>query len=239
MAAKVGTSTTGGATGNANSIATAAKSTTTGNLISVELKWEWAGTGSAPVLTSVTDTAGNSYTIEQNLAPTASTPGGAIAWAKNITGDASNVVTANFNNATASYRRIIQTEWSGLDTTSPVDGTSQQNTGSGNTFSTAAITTTTSGVMVYAVAGYQSLTFTAAGTPTSTLDATTGESCSGYYISSTGQSITPGATATGTADAWVMQAVAFKDAGGGGASRPVKMAGEWGGFAGPSGGFAG
>jgi len=213
MAAKVGTSVGGQADANATSIASSAKSTTTGNAILVFVKWEWDGTGTAGQLSSVTDTAGNTYTIDQQSTTDGTSPSGAIAYCMNATGNASNVITANFSQQ-ATWRRIIAAEWSGLAASSPIDGTSTNSSGSGTAYSTGAITTTRSGLMFSGVGGFDTLTSpVAAGTPTGTIDSIgiLNDTFVDYYISSTGQSITPGASATGSSQAWKMFGSAFKD----------------------------
>lgn len=215
MAAKVGTSVTGSATGASSSIASASKNTTTGNCLVAFVKWESTG-----AITSIADTAGNTWVLDQYDDYSGGEPRGQLAYALNITGNAANVVTVTFNSANPTFRRIIVQEWSGLATSAVEDGTSTGGQGIGTTYSAAAITTTTTGVMVAGVAGYTALSgIAAAGTPTATLDsATLSDTFIVYYVSGSAQSITPGASATSASDVWSMSAMALKDAVGGAAN---------------------
>lgn len=205
--ARVGTGVTGTGDAAANSIAASAKNTTTGNAIFVGVKWENATT---PTLLSVTDTAGNTYTVDQQgIYTPGNEPHGAIAYCLNATGNAANVITANFSAATATFRRIHVEEFSGVATSAGVDGTHTVLSGTGVNFSSGAITTTGPGVVFMHVSGFTGFTPTAGGTPAATLGATTSDAFCQFYISATGQSVTPGASANNAGD-WIMLATAFK-----------------------------
>lgn len=210
MAARVGTGVTGTADAAASSIAAGAKSTATGNAIVVGVKWEISGV----TLSSVTDTALNVYLIDQQLAhPTGGEPQGAIAYCMNAVGNAANVVTANFSNANAQFRRIAVEEWSGLTTSSPIDGTSTNNSGSSTSHSSGNITTTQPGLMFSWIGGFTGMSgFTAGGTPASTIGQTVGDCYVNYLISTTGQVISPASSVSSGNGKWVMLASAFKDA---------------------------
>ncbi len=128
------------------SIATAALSTTNGNLIVVCIA---AGAGGASeTVTSVTDTATNTYV--QFSGAKAGTDGGLcdIWYAKNITGNAANVVTANFS-ATLTLRAIHQLQYSGLNLLTPEDTSAQNaNANAGSIVSSSFTTITANEVIV-------------------------------------------------------------------------------------------
>lgn len=211
MATRVGTGVTGQVDGGGSTIASAAKNTTSGNLLTAWVKWE----GTTVTLSSVADTAGNSWTIAaSSIHATETALRCALAYAMNITGNAANVVTATFTNATAEWKRILVEEWSGLATTNAEDGAEQViNTGAGSPFNTAAITTTQAGLVVLGVAAFGSLSGLAgAGTPTFSLGNTVSDATMGYLLSGSGQSVTPSITGSGGGGADVCIAQAFKDA---------------------------
>ena len=213
MAARVGTGVTGQGDGDSTTIASAAKNTTSGNLLTAWIKWE-SGSGSE-VLSTVTDTASNSWTIVVTVThPSVNALRAGLAYASNITGNAANVVTATFTGgAFSAWRRIIVEEWSGLATSSVEDQNEQTATGAGSPFDTAAITTTQSGLVVLGVAAFGSLSsVTGAGSPTFSIAATVSDTTFGYLISASGQSVTPSITASGGGGADIEIAQAFKNA---------------------------
>lgn len=210
MATKVGTGVTGTADAAAGTIASAAKSTTTGNALIAVVKWE------EPLVTlsSLADTAGNTWVIAgQREYGTTSEPSCAVCYAANITANASNVVTATFSGATATYRRIIVEEFSGLATSSIEDGTEQTAEGTTTSYATADITTTTTGLVVLGVAEYGALSGISGtpGVPDFTIGADAGDCFFAYLISGSAQTVTPAATATGGGSRFVAVAQAFKD----------------------------
>lgn len=96
-----------------SSIATASFVATTGNLIVVVVRC-----GTNGLVSSVTDTAGNTYV--EAISSTGQDPKIFIYYAKNITGHATNVVTVNFS-PSAEFSWACAVQYSGLDTVSPVD----------------------------------------------------------------------------------------------------------------------
>lgn len=207
MAARVGSAVTGSGDGASSSIAASAKSTTTGNAICVGAKWEVSSGGA---LSNVQDTAGNTYTIvSQSLHGNGSLMS-ATAYCKNGTGNAANIVTANFADAGPVFRRIVVEEASGLATTGGTDGEAV-NTGTGTTYSTGAIATSAAGWVFGFIAGFQTLTGkTAGGTPVSSLGGSLSDAFNTYLVSGSAQSVTPGASATESND-WTMRAFALSD----------------------------
>lgn len=218
MAARVGTGVYGEGASTASTIASAAKSTTTGNLLVAVIKWE-----GNPTLSSVSDTAGNTWTIIRQRVHGSGNPDVALAYAENITGNASNVVTATFSSAFAEWRRILVEEFSGIATSSSLDGSYQDSTGTTADYTTADITTTTSGLVVLGVGDYASLSSLTGtpGNPDFSVGVSYSDTAFFYYISGSAQTITPGGGATGKTQ-WVAIAQAFKDAAGGGGT-PVAV----------------
>lgn len=223
MAARVGTGVTGASDGDTSALAAAAKSTTTGNMLVVFVKWE---NSASPDIDSVTDTAGNTYEeITEFTHSSGVEPAGALFAAYNITGNASNVTTVNFSAAPAIlFSRVIVEEFSGLATSSTKDGTVQTNSGTGTSYSTSNISTSQAGLVVLGVGGFTSLSSWSGtpGTPDFTVGATASDAALLYLISSSAQTVTPAASATGS-DKWVAIAQAFKDAGGGGGGSSPPM----------------
>lgn len=206
MAERVGTAVTGAGDGSSSSIAAAAKSTSGGNGLCVHVKWEETNA----TLSTITDTAGNTYVFVAQGVHGNGILRSAIAFCTNITGNAANVVTANFSDANPTYRRIQVEECSGLATVTVADA-SASSTGSGTSYSTGALSTTRPGVVFAGVGGFTSLTgITAGGTPASTLGGTTTDAFNTYLISTQAQSVTPGASANESND-WIMRAIALID----------------------------
>lgn len=216
MAARVGSpATVSDDAGGSTTHVTSTKSTTTGNCLIAIVKWEHP---SAPAnLSTVTDTAGNSWVIigQVNYGGTGE-PIIAMAYAANITGNASNAVTFTFSNGNTNYTRGIVEEFSGLATSSVLDGSAQTNTGTTADYSTSNITTSQAGLVVLGTGDFASLSnFTGTpGTPDFSVGGTLSDTAFFYYISGSGQTITPGAGADGNTQ-WVAIAQAFKDSSGG------------------------
>jgi len=119
---------------SATTIAAPAANHTTGNLLVVFVGMY----GNSVTVSSIADTAGNTYTYVTRKVGTYNT---IECWyAKNITGNTNNVVTATFGGS-IDDRTITVDQYSGCDTTAPLD---QYNTGTGdsNTPTTGDITTT-------------------------------------------------------------------------------------------------
>jgi hypothetical protein len=217
MAARVGTGTSGNGQAESGTVSAVAKAMTSGNLVIVFVKWEAIAT---PNVTSVTDTAGNTYIEIAELSHASGDPRCAFYYAANITGHAANVVTANFGSVATTWRRIVVEEFSGLATASPLDGSQQTNSGTGTTYTTSNISTSQSGLVIMGVGGFTNLSSLSgtAGTPDFTIGANESDTFFAYLISGSSQTVTPGASATGS-DRWVAIAQAFKDAGAGGAKK--------------------
>jgi hypothetical protein len=114
-------------TANATTIANdSALNTTTGNLIVVAVK-NYNISGYATV-SSIADTAENSYTKAKDNDGLFTSIGMEIWYAKNITGNANNIITVTFSKSTGN-RYISVAEFSGADKTSPLIGTAAQTNG--------------------------------------------------------------------------------------------------------------
>ena len=163
-------------------------------------------------ITSVTDSAGNTY---QLAVPTARGAGlsQAIYYAKNIKAAAAgtNTVTVNFNTATP-YIDVRALEYSGLDPVNPFDvGTSAA--GTGTSANSGTVSTTAPGALIFG-AGMTTGIFSTAGTNFTIRIITNPDAdiAQDRFVTATG---TYNATAplSGSA-AWVMQVATFRAASG-------------------------
>ncbi len=172
---------------------------TAGNLNVVEVMW--GDTTSA--VSTVADNRGNTYALA--VGPTKVTGlTSAIYYAKNIAGG-STTVTVTFNQ-TAAYPNINILEYSGLNTSSPLDVFSAA-TGSGTTANSGSATTTAASELIVG-AGNPSSGFTAAGSGfTKRLVNAYGGIAEDEIVSSTGSY---SATATMTSGTYVMQMATFR-----------------------------
>lgn len=188
-----------------STLATASASTTTGNLI-----WVWANAQNSGATITVTDTAGNTYT--QIGTPVQSNPGGGGVnygyqfYAKNITGNASNVVT--MHGTFAGYTVIAMYEISGLDIVSPlVDNKTAA--GTGNPAATASLTLSGSSIILAGTEqDGQSIVAGSGYTLTRITDGLGSYTADEYQITSTSQT----ASVTSGGGGWQMVAAAFKAA---------------------------
>lgn len=125
----------------------AATSLTAGNAIIVGARW-FDPTNTITV-SSVTDTAGNTY----GAGPATLTSGSeqlAIWFALNVSGHASNVVSMNLS-AAVQYWGVVTAQYSGLATSSAYDTTANATSG-GGTMTTGAFTTDTADEVLFALA---------------------------------------------------------------------------------------
>jgi hypothetical protein len=134
-------------------------SVVTGNLIAVAVAWA----NTTQTLTSVTDSQGNTYTLVNNPTNgTDTTARFAMAYALNVTGGASFVVTANFSGDPGAWCSIAAHEASGVMTSSAFDGSAVQfdvnvPDGTANALNSTAITTTVDGDYIFAAAAAEGL----------------------------------------------------------------------------------
>jgi hypothetical protein len=99
-------------------VSASAINATSGNLIAVFVTYYY-GVHGDPATTTITDTAGNTYT-QVDTRDNGASQKIISFYAKNIVGNASNVVTATFSSNTI-YTDIFVLQYSGLDTASPLD----------------------------------------------------------------------------------------------------------------------
>lgn len=225
MAALVGTDTRGNDGANNTTVASAAKTTTTGNLLAVFVCSQ-EGAGSTTI-DSVADTAGNTYTAGTHYGAGG---GGAMCrwfYAYNITGNAANVVTATFSGNTR-YKHIIQIEISGLDTTASVlSGQSGNTNFSGSTIQPGSFTLSGSGIFLYGTVSTHDRSWSPDGSYTELTDANVDgwgtNAAADYQISGAGSS-NPTATPSSASNNTIA-AIALLDASGGPAPRRMTLLG--------------
>jgi hypothetical protein len=175
---------------------------TAGNLNIVVVGWN----DTTAAVSSVTDSRGNTYT--RAVGPTTGTAlSQSIYYAKNIIAG-SNTVTVVFNQ-TAAYPDVRVLEYSGADTTNPLDVTAGAS-GTGLTGNSGSATTTSANELVFG-AGMTFDIYNAAGSGyTNRVITNFGDIAEDRSVTSTGSY---NATAAMRASAaWVMQMATFKAA---------------------------
>jgi hypothetical protein len=161
----------------------------------------WGDTTSA--VSSVTDSRGNTYT--RAVGPTVNAGQQSIYYAKNIAAGA-NTVTVTFNQA-ASYPDVRILEYSGLDTTNPLDVTAGA-VGTGTAASSGAATTTVANELIFGTGTAGGNGFSAAGSGfTSRVLNIYGSLAEDKIVTGTGSNSTTGTVASST---WIMQMATFK-----------------------------
>ena len=173
---------------------------TLGNLNIVAVGWN----DTASTVTSVSDSRGNVYTLA--IGPTSGTGlRQSIYYAKNIAAG-SNTVTVTFSQA-AVYVDIRVLEYSGLDTTNPLDVTAGA-AGTGTSASSGSATTTTAKELIFG-AGMTTTHFNGPGTGFVSRIITNPDAdiAEDQQVTSTG---TYSATAPTTSSNWVMQMATFR-----------------------------
>jgi glucose/arabinose dehydrogenase/chitodextrinase len=180
---------------------------TAGNTNIIAIGWNSA-TGT---ISSVTDTAGNVYSLAAPLTRGGGNLSQAIYYAKNIAAaPAGNAVKVSFSGAMV-YVDVRITEYSGLDPTNPVDVTSSSS-GSTNSATSGSVTTTAANTLLFAAGmtwgGYDNATN---GFTTRVITQPDLDIVADRIVNTVG---TYAATAPVTGGTWLMQLVAFKGAGG-------------------------
>lgn len=201
------------------SVSTGAFSAVAGNLIVVAVSI--FNVGALPVGGSITDTAGNTYTLigSSPASPTVSDgkPNIWFFYSNNILGNASNIVTCN-PPGSSNYSEIVAWQISGAQSGNPVNITAIGGSTTGAE-TTAALTTTLSNtiVLAYGTADNLGTTFTAAAGYTLDLGSAddTLSGCEHQAFTSIQTAIVPAITASNTSVLWQMMAVAIA-----GASQP-------------------
>lgn len=185
--------------------ATASWSSTTGNLNVVCVRTA-GGT-----VSSITDTASNTYTNIAGFAPAGDRL--EIWYAKNTTGNASNVVTANFSST--NFVTVLVMEYSGADTSAPLDTSATSSSTTSTTVTSNSFTTTAANEVLVACAQVASVSVAwSAGSgytkryPSSGNTVVIGED---NIVSSVQTGVTATATTTGANNKTIIVAT-FKDA---------------------------
>ena len=208
-------------TAAATTIASGALATTTGNAIFVAI----SAYSSNGTVTGVADTAGNTYVRAGNEEGGDATHKASVWYALNITGNASNVVTATYTGSSA-YRCIAVAQFSGIATSGAYDQTAAVTTTAQGTTFTSNNTGTTTQADELVIASYiawdvaKSLTATS---PTVIAAQVTGGNNAIAYkiVSSTGAQST---TLTSTENSqYVIQVRTFKADTGGSAGSVVPV----------------
>lgn len=209
---------------NATTTPFTATSLTTGNLITVHVRWS-----TDFQLSSITDTASNTYTAVAPRQTISGTNYNQLWYAFNVTGNASNVVTLTFAGAVTNIYGVTA-QYSGLATVSPLNSTTSAvatntivTSPSFSTGQTAALIVTAVGVTN---GNGSSLTPSGtSGTYTSRTTTGPGVSALGDYIAATLQS---GVTATYTdnvSDTMGMIVATFNTANPAGTTRGLTLLG--------------
>lgn len=207
--------TTGSADTGANSLAATAANHTAGNLIVVGVVWSGNFTSSVP-----TDTAGNTYVSTTFKANNGTTDHVEVFYAKNITGNASNIVTAHFSGS-ATFRRIMAYQYSGCDTTAPFtagEGGTAVATGTSITTSTWTTATADEVLVCFMGAAGTGVSYgPASGYTMETTNLATDSNGADKIVAATG-TYSGGFTWTNSQTAWCAAASFKMAAGGGGAT---------------------
>ncbi len=186
---------------------------TAGNLNIVVVGWN----DTTSTVTSVADSGGNAY-VQAGGMITGSSARQSLYYAKNIVGG-SNTVTVVFNQA-ARYVDVRVLEYSGLDTSNPLDVTSSA-AGSSVTPNSGAATTTSGNELIFG-AGTTATGFYAPGSGFTTRIITgDGDIAEDKVVSSTGSYSATGQTSSAP---WVMQMATFRAGQGGGNPAPTVSA---------------
>ena len=158
-------------------------------------------------ISSVTDTAGNTYQVAAALTRK-NTTSQVMYYAKNIVASATNTVTVTFNATTATPNLRVM-EYDGLDTAAPLD-TAASGTGTSTAASSGNLTTTSANEMIvssstastaYTVPGTSNILRLISTAPNSLVE--------DRLVTATG---TYAAGATLASGDWIMQSAAFKAA---------------------------
>jgi hypothetical protein len=139
--------------GGSGALATSAVSdafvATAGNCIVAMVSWSGVGDNRTP---SITDTAGNTYTQLDRIYNANSGQVTVTFYAKNILGNASNVLTFSLDDV-GGYLRVVAGQYSGLSTTAPVDQHNASTDGDvyEGTISSPSFTTTAANEVIVAM----------------------------------------------------------------------------------------
>jgi hypothetical protein len=202
MASRVNTG-VGSAVGGSGALALSAFAATAGNAIVVVVRN--GASGSSP--TSVTDTAGNTYTL--CVSPAGPDPNMWVYVALNITGHAANVVSVNFA-GTRDFSWGFALQYSGVKTAAAVDASGTSRSDGTTDLATSAITTAQADEVIVVAASQAAFRSYTAGAGFSLIDGAIGSGPYGgiedQILSATWSGISAHMTSSGGATAtlvWV------------------------------------
>lgn len=204
------------ASGAASSIVGPAVSSSAGNHIVAQVKWE---NNVDIAATPGSDPQGNTYVkgVERKRAVTLD-PSGAIIYAENCAALSSQSTTVNFT-GNAIWRVMIWDELDGVATSGSLNGTPQSAEGDSTSYSTPNYTTDGAGIIMGLISGFMNLGTESAGSGFTLRNNTPSDTFSIYRLSTSSETVTPAASST-AGNLWVMCAIAFDEAGGGGGATP-------------------
>lgn len=187
------------------SLSTPSFNATTGNLIIVGFRSSDGAT--------VSDTAGNTYTRVVNAFGVTNVGTLSFFYAKNITGNANNVVTVSFNSG--GYQEVCVAQYSGCDKNNPLDVGGSTNTTSGSSSSSItspSFSTTTANQLIICfatVSNNTTVSFTA-GSGYTLRNTGVVSSLQERIVSSTQSSVTASISAS-TNYYWGLSVMTFKE----------------------------
>ena len=187
---------------------------TAGDLNVVVVGWN----DSVAKINSVTDSKGNAYSLAVGPTVQSGTATQAIYYAKNIAAAAanSNTVTVTFNTG-AAFPDIRVAEYSGIDTTTPVDVVAAAQ-GNGTPSNSGSVTTgNANDLLVGANLVQQTTTGPGSGYTSRVITTPDSDILEDSIVTTAGSR---SATAPITGGAWIMQMVAFRGAGSGAGTSP-------------------
>jgi chitodextrinase len=185
--------------GKTNSV-TFPSANTAGNLIVVYVNWGNTGT------VSISDSRGNTYQSAVGPTSWSTSYRAQVFYARNIAAG-TNTITATFGTTISSFGIVYIHEYSGIDTTAPLD-VAVAGTGTSSALVSGSATTTNATDLLFA-AGSSSNTVTASGSGYTARSFAFGNITEDRNVTATGAY---SATATHNGTAWVMQLAAFKAA---------------------------
>jgi hypothetical protein len=173
------------------------------------------------ILTSVTDSAGNTWAVTASSANGGYCCGIAYGIIATALTSGSGTITLHWTNTSFQFKQGTVLQFSGVATTSPLDANSTVNDTFGSSVSIPLTTTTANTVVVAVVAQQHSQTYTVGGSFTDASNQSTGSPQRDDYcysiVSATGTYDPAGSL--GAADNYRGSIASFKDAGGGAARR--------------------
>jgi hypothetical protein len=182
-----------------------------GNLNVVLVGWNLSDSHRQGTVTSVTDTAGNTYALAVGPTTLASSGGHSIYYAKNIVGSASNTVTVSFN-MFIDYPDVRIAEYSGLDPANALDATAAA-TGDGSPSNSGTLTTTAANDLIVAGNYVQGGTTGPGSGFTSRMITPDGDIVEDEIAPTAGSYSATAPTSSPSPNWFVMQAVAFRASG--------------------------